>query len=251
MTTDPADARDFAVEVCRALALAGDPERAAGQQAYMKSQLPFHGVTSAQLKALLGPLLADDALRPATREAWEATVRDLWDNATHREQRYAATALLAHRSARRWHDPDLLPLLRHLIVTGAWWDHVDDIATHHVAPILLRHRETVTPTMLAWARGGDPLGDDLWLRRTAIICQLPHKGATDVALLTAAIDANLETDARGERTAYGSSFWIRKAIGWALRQQARTDPQWTLDFVADHRDRMAGLSIREALKHLG
>ena len=163
----------------------------------MKSQLPFHGVTSAQLKALLGPLLADDALRPATREAWEATVRDLWDNATHREQRYAATALLAHRSARRWHDPDLLPLLRHLIVTGAWWDHVDDIATHHVAPILLRHRETVTPTMLAWARGGDPLGDDLWLRRTAIICQLPHKGATDVALLTAAIDANLETDARG------------------------------------------------------
>ena len=65
-----------------------------------------------------------------------------------------------------------------------------------------------------------------------------------------AIDANLETDARGERTAYGSSFWIRKAIGWALRQQARTDPQWTLDFVADHRDRMAGLSIREALKHL-
>ena len=67
MTTDPADARDFAVEVCRALALAGDPERAAGQQVYMKSQLPFHGVTSAQLKALLGPLLADDALRPATR----------------------------------------------------------------------------------------------------------------------------------------------------------------------------------------
>ena len=66
----------------------------------------------------------------------------------------------------------------------------------------------------------------------------------------AAIDANLETDARGERTAYGSSFWIRKAIGWALRQQARTDPQWSLDFVADHRDRMAGLSIREALKHL-
>ena len=139
----------------------------------------------------------------------------------------------------------------HARVRGAWWDHVDDIATHHVAPILLRHRETVTPTMLAWARGGDPLGDDLWLRRTAIICQLPHKGATDVALLTAAIDANLETDARGERTAYGSSFWIRKAIGWALRQQARTDPQWTLDFVADHRDRMAGLSIREALKHLG
>ena len=80
----------------------------------------------------------------------------------------------------------------------------------------------------------------------------------DVALLAEAIEANLETDADGAPSPasgrypqpYGSSFWIRKAIRWALRQHARTDPQWVLDFIAAHHDRLSGLSRREALKHL-
>ena len=95
-----------------------------------------------------------------------------------------------------------------------------------------------------------PAQDDLWLRRTSIICQLTHKEATDVDLLAEAIEANLETTRDGERTAYGSVFWIRKAIGWALRQHGRVDPQWVLDYVAAHGDRMSGLTKREALKHL-
>lgn len=233
------------------LAAAGDPARAAGQQAYMKSEMPYRGVTSTELRSLLKPLLTDPALRPRTREEWEATVLDLWDGAQFREERYAAAALLGHRAHRVWCDPELLPLIRHLVVTGAWWDHVDELASHHVGPILLRHRDVVSPVMRAWAHGADPGGDDLWLRRTAILSQLTHKDATDVDLLAEAIEANLETDAEGERTAYGHTFWIRKAIGWSLRQHARTDPQWVLDFVAAHRDRLSGLSQREALKHLG
>lgn len=255
------------------LASAGDPERALGQQRYMKSSMPYRGITSGELKALLRPLLADSALRPATREAWEGCVRELWDGAEYREERYAATALLGHRAYRRWCDPDLLPLIRHLIVTGAWWDHVDELASHHVGPILLRHRDDVTPVLREWMIATTPVdsakppstespaaSDDgaLWLRRTAIICQLGAKEATDVALLAEAIEANLETDADGVPSPasgrypkpYGSSFWIRKAIGWALRQHARTDPQWVLDFVAAHHDRLSGLSRREALKHL-
>lgn len=240
------DAVALREEVCRALAAAGDPERALGQQRYMKSAMPYHGVTSAELRAILRPLLADPHRRPATRSAWEDTVRHLWDDATHREQRYAATVLLGHRAYRQWCDPDLVPLLRHLIVTGAWWDHVDELATHHLGPILLRHRAVMTPVIRAWA-----LDDDLWIRRASIICQLSFKEATDTDLLADVITANLETDAAGEPTAYGSTFWIRKAIGWALRQHARTDPQWVLDVVAAHRDRLSGLSTREALKHLG
>lgn len=227
------------------LASAGDPERAVAQQKYMKSEMPYRGLTSVELKALLKPLLADADLRPATRDEWEATVRDLWDNATHREERYAATALLVHRAYRQWRDPELLPLLRHLITTGAWWDHVDELATHHVAPILLRHRSFVTQIIQSWSTDSD-----LWIRRTAIICQLPHKDATDTDLLAEVIEANLDTEAAGEPTAYGKVFWIRKAIGWALRQHARTDPQWVIDFVAAHEDRLSGLSKREALKHL-
>lgn len=242
---------DFIDSVCRVLTSAGDPERAVGQQRYMKSEMPYRGITSGELKALLKPLLADEGLRPATREEWEATVLALWDGAAFREERYAATALLGHRAYRAWCDPDLVPLLRHLIVTGAWWDHVDELASHHVGPILLRHNEVMTPVTRAWAHGAGPVsGDDLWLRRTAIICQLTFKESTDLDLLSEAIEANLETTADGKPTAYGSTFWIRKAIGWALRQHARTDPDWVLDYVAAHGHRMSGLTKREALKHL-
>ena len=82
--------------------------------------------------------------------------------------------------------------------------------------------------------------DDRWLRRTAVICQVGAKDRTDLDLLSHAIEANLDD----------RDFFLRKAIGWALRQHARTDPDWVRAFVAAHDDRLSGLSRREALKHL-
>jgi 3-methyladenine DNA glycosylase AlkD len=218
-----------------ALAAAGDPERAAAQQAYMKSPMPYRGITAPQLKSLLRPILADPAHRIDERREWERAVRELWDGATHREERYAATALTGQRTYRAWQDPETLPLYRHLVVTGAWWDHVDEVASNRIGPILLSHNEEVTPIIFAWATD-----DDLWLRRTAIISQLTFKERTDLGLLRATIEPNLED----------SSFWIRKAIGWALRQYARTDPDWVRATVAEYDGRLSGLSRREALKHL-
>jgi 3-methyladenine DNA glycosylase AlkD len=218
-----------------ALADAGDPERAAAQQAYMKSAMPYRGITSPELAALLRPLLSDPDLRLHTRQSWEAAVRELWDGATHREERYAATALTGHRAYRAWQDPDTVPLYRHLVVTGAWWDHVDEVAGNRVGPILLAHPDSVAPVVYGWATD-----DDLWLRRSAIISQLKFGQRTDRELLTHAIEANLDDE----------SFWIRKAIGWALRQYARTDPDWVLGRVAHWDERLSGLSRREALKHL-
>jgi 3-methyladenine DNA glycosylase AlkD len=218
-----------------ALAGAGDPQRAISQQAYMKSSMPYRGLTSPELKALLRAILADPAYRIAERGDWERAVRDLWDGATHREERYAATALTGHRAYAAWQDPTVVPLYRHLIVTGAWWDHVDEVASNRIGPILLSHNEILTPIVRGWATD-----DDLWLRRTAIISQLTFKEQTDLALLREAIEPNLAD----------TSFWIRKAIGWALRQHARTDPDWVRATVAEYGDRLSGLSRREALKHL-
>ncbi len=218
-----------------ALAAVGDPERAAAQQAYMKSQMPYRGITSPELKALLRPILADPAYRIAERGEWERAVRDLWDGATHREERYAATALTGHRTYRAWQDPDTIPLYRHQVVTGAWWDLVDEVASNRIGPILLAHKPEVTPVVEQWIED-----EDLWLRRTAIICQLTFKERTDLGLLRAAIEPNLEDP----------SFWIRKAIGWALRQYARTDPDWVRATVDEYDGRLSGLSRREALKHL-
>ncbi|HEX5088692.1 MAG TPA: DNA alkylation repair protein [Nocardioides sp.] len=216
-----------------ALAAAGDPSVAAQQQAYMKSAMPYFGLPAPRLRAELRPLLGE--WRPASREVWESTVRVLWDEAGHREEWYAAISVARHRRARSWLDVDSLRVWRHLVVTGAWWDVVDEVASHLVGGVLAGHRAEATPTIRAWST--DP---DLWLRRTAVICQLNHKDRTDLDLLRHAIEANVDD----------SSFWLRKAIGWALRQHARTDPDWVSAEVARLGHRLSGLSRREALKHL-
>jgi 3-methyladenine DNA glycosylase AlkD len=230
--TSPADG--VLVEaVRRALAAAGDPDVAVQQQAYMKSVMPYRGLPAPRLRTELRPLLRDWV--PADRGQWEATVRTLWDEATHREEWYAAIAVARHRRAREWLDPASLDLWRHLVMTGAWWDVVDDVATHLVGDVLSHHRPAATPVIRGWAAG-----ENLWLRRAAVICQVGHKTDTDVELLRFAIETNVDDP----------SFWLRKAIGWALRQHARTDPDWVRAEVDRLGARLSGLSRREALRHV-
>lgn len=221
-------------DVRAGLAAAGDPARAPAMQAYMKSELPYRGVPAPSCRTIFRTTIAAHPL--PDRGAWLATVHELWDRASHREERYAALALVRDRRYAAYRDPDALPLYRHLVVTGAWWDLVDDIASHLVGPLLLDHPAQARPVVLGWA-----IEDDRWLRRTSVICQLGAGDRTDLDLLTAAAEANLDDP----------DFFLRKAIGWALRQHARTDPGWVRGFVADHDDRISGLSRREALKHLG
>ncbi|HSJ20815.1 MAG TPA: DNA alkylation repair protein, partial [Nocardioidaceae bacterium] len=97
----------------------------------------------------------------------------------------------------------------------------------------------VTPVIRGWARD-----EDLWLRRTAVLAQLKSKADTDTALLDEVLVANLE----GSR--HGRDFFIRKAVGWALREYARTDPAWVRSFVDAHAGELSGLTRREALKHV-
>jgi 3-methyladenine DNA glycosylase AlkD len=217
----------------RELAAAGDAGRASVQQRYMKSELPYFGLTAPELRALLRPHLR--AYAPGSRTEWEADVRTLWDEVTHREEWYVAIAIARHRSARRWQDPASLDLYRHLVVTGAWWDVVDEVASHLVGGVLASHRSDATPVLRRWA-----VDEDLWLRRTAVLSQLRHREGTDLDLLTFAIDENVAV----------RSFWLRKAIGWALREHAHTDPAWVRGFVAARADSLSPLSQREALKHL-
>lgn len=229
---------DLVDELRRRIAEAGDPSRAPAMQAYMKSSLPFRGVPSGPLRVITREVVA---AHPAPdRAAWEAAVRRLWDEADHREEWYAALAVAGHRLYRVHQDADTLDLYRLLVLTGAWWDVVDHIASHLVGDILAADPGRVTPLMRAWA-----VDDDLWVRRTALLCQLGRKEATDTDLLRHALAHNLED------SPHGREFFIRKAVGWALRQHARVDAAWVLAFVAEHEGRLSGLSRREALKHLG
>jgi 3-methyladenine DNA glycosylase AlkD len=221
----------------RALRAAADPAKAPMMQAYMKSTMPFLGINATPLRAACKPVL--DAHRLPDEVRWTEAVTGLWDGASYREERYAAIELTGHRHYRAFQGPQTLDLYHHLVVTGGWWDLVDMIAAHRVGPILRAHPATVKPVMRTWA-----VDEDLWARRTAILCQLGSKAETDLDLLADVLEHNLE-DSR-----HGREFFIRKAVGWALRQHARTDPRWVKAFVAEHEERLSGLSIREALKHV-
>ena len=220
------------------LRAAADPAKAPRMQAYMKSAMPYLGVSSQPHKLICREVFAEHPL--PDRAQWEWAVRQLWDGAAFREERYAAVGLLIHRLYRGYQDEQTLTLHRQLVETGAWWDFIDVIASHGVGPILRAAPETVTPLIRTWARDGH-----LWVRRTAILCQLSSKGETDAGLLADVVGVNLSD------SVHGKEFFIRKAIGWALREYAKTNPGWVLSFVRDNEKGLSPLSRREALKHLG
>lgn len=221
--------RDLIEAVRAALHAAADPERASRMQAYMKSAMPFLGVPAPVLQREVGALAR--AHPPADAATWHDTALALFREATYREEWYAALHL-AGRSRYRF-DLAALPLFEEFIVTGAWWDIVD-ASVHGAGDLLTRHPAEVTPVMYAWSR--DP---NLWKRRASIICQLGRRGDTDLDLLRAAVEANLD-----ER-----DFFIRKAIGWALREYAKHDMAWVVRYVDRLGARLSPLSRREALKH--
>jgi 3-methyladenine DNA glycosylase AlkD len=230
---------DLVDAVCRVLGQGGDPDRARGQQSYMKSAMPFRGIRAPHLKATLKPLLADPAYRLLTRDEWEATIRRLWDGAQFREERYAALAISGHRLYRSWaQDRQAMPLYLYQIETGAWWDFVDEIAARRVGPVLRAHPETEAERMRSWA-----IADSMWVRRAAILSQLLSKDETDLPLLLDCITPNV-TD---------REFFIRKAIGWSLRQYAYSSNEaadWVRRTVEQLSPQLSPLSRREALKNL-
>jgi 3-methyladenine DNA glycosylase AlkD len=200
----------------------------------MKSTMPYYGVTMPVLRQACRAIFSEFPL--SSREEWEATVRALWDGAQYREERYVALELVGARRYASYRTMEALPLYAYLIVSGAWWDLVDGLATHQIGDMLRQYPVEMRPRLLEWSRGDDP-----WLRRTSIICQVGFKSATDQALLYACIEPSLS-----ER-----DFFLRKGIGWALREYAKAEPKAVRQYVAEHADRLSGLSRREALKHLG
>ncbi|MFE6995647.1 DNA alkylation repair protein [Microbacterium sp. NPDC057659] len=214
-------------EVRDALRETADPALAPGQQAYMKSAMPFLGVRVPAVRRLVRGVARYEKEVGALRSA--ALV--LWRDAGHREERYAAQALMALPPLRG--RLDMLDVHEEMVRTGAWWDHADEVA-HRLADLLDAHPAEMALELRVWS--GD---DDFWMRRVAIISQLGRRDRVDRALLTDAIEPNVADP----------EFFIRKAIGWALRDLGKHDPDWVLAFVARHPD-LSPLSRREALKHL-
>jgi len=212
----------------------GSAKRAQAMQAYMKSAMPCHGVAMPRVRRLCKERFA--AWTAASPAAWRRDVLALWTGARFREERYAALMLAGHRAARDWQTMDALAMYERLIVEGAWWDLVDDIATHRLREILEREAVAMKRAMRAWSTDAN-----LWKRRSAILCQVGAKQDTDLKLLYDCIAPSLSS----------REFFLRKAIGWALRSYAWTDPAEVARYVAAHADELSPLSKREALKNAG
>ena len=215
-------------EVRAALRAAADAERARGMQAYLKTTEPCLGVRLPEVRRIVTAAVRTSP--PGSVDDVAAGAGTLWRDAAVREERYAAIALTGLPVARG--ALQLLPLYQEMITTGAWWDLVDGLAGR-VRDLLLADPATMGPVLRRWAR--DP---DRWLRRSAVIAQLGARERTDTALLAEVVEV----------TAADPEFFVRKAIGWALRDLTKTDPEWVRRFLAEHE--LSPLSRREAAKHL-
>lgn len=208
-------------------------------QRYMKSAMPFYGVPSPRMRAVAREV---DARHPlATFEEWRETLLTLWRDATHREERYAALELAGRPRYRPYRTREALPLYEELVVSGAWWDLVDGTA-HFVRDLVRDDHDWMAVRMREWS-----VDSDVWKRRVSIISQLGLKDRTDWPLLQDCVEPNLEDRAANGK---GQVFWIRKAIGWALRDYARTEPERVRAYVEGCGARLSSLSRREAMKHL-
>ncbi len=207
-----------------------DPVKAPQMQAYMKSEIPYLGIQKPwRLPAYRG---MKKRFAVSSQKRYREAVLALW-NLRYREEKYAALHM-----AEVWSDfitTKSMPLYKKLLVEGAWWDFVDGVAVDLVGVVYLENRTEIEPTIDDWIDH-----KNMWLRRTAIICQIKHKEATDEGRL---FDFCL-------RRASEKEFFIRKAIGWALRAHSYTNPKGVRDFILAHDGELSGLSKREGAKQL-
>ncbi len=203
-----------------------DAECAAGMAAYMRHQFPFLGIPTPARRRL-----AREALSGMARPT-EADLVDLSEALyalPEREYQYVAVDHLARHVAVC--EAGFLAHLERLITTKSWWDTVDALASAVTGPLVLKH-PPLLETMDEW------IGlKNAWLARTAILHQLRYKDRTDVGRLFRYC----------ELRAADSEFFIRKAIGWALREYSKTDPEAVRDFIASHEASLSGLSKREGM----
>lgn len=199
---------------------------ARAMKAYMRSRFEFLGVkTPARRKAAK----AFFKKHGGTDIDWRF-VRQAWEH-PFREMQYAALDYLETR--KNLLRPGDLPQLKKLAQTKSWWDTIDFL-DRLAGGIIAAFPET-RPVILQWSRD-----EDIWLRRLAIDHQLLRKDQTDQHLLEQILVNNLNQ----------TEFFINKAIGWALRDYSKTNPEWVKNFIRQHHGKMAPLSIREASKYL-
>jgi 3-methyladenine DNA glycosylase AlkD len=206
----------------------GNKENAEQMKAYLKDKFEFYGIKTPERRTITKQIFKHDGL--PDKSEYFTIVKELW-NLPEREYQHFGQEMV-EKSIKKIEKKDAA-LLEYMITHKSWWDTVDFIATKLVGPYFKKYPEQIIPVTQKWIAS-----DNMWLQRTAILFQLKYKKATDLKLLSSFI---LEMQGSKE-------FFINKAIGWALREHSKTDPDWVVNFVQNNQ--LAPLSEREALKRI-
>ncbi len=204
------------------------PAKATQMKAYMKDQFEYLGLPSPLRKELTKTFYSGQGLPQA--EQLESIVSACWQM-PYREYKYFAMELMVKMKKKVGHDA--IHLYERLITEESWWDTIDLIAPSLVGYHFMEYPEERTKYLNKWLKSGN-----IWLQRSCILFQLKYKLDTDTRLL-GSIVLKLKDS---------KEFFIRKAIGWSLREYSKTDPGFVVRFVQTHE--LSGLSHREALKWL-
>ena len=213
-------------ELVKELKALANPDDAVAMKAYMKNKFEFLGVKTPARRKLAKVFFKQQA---ASVIDWNF-INEAWKN-PYRELQYTALDYLESR--KKLLTPSDLPRLKKLAQTKSWWDTIDFL-DRLVGSIIARFPET-KEIIVAWS-----CDEDIWLRRLTIDHQLLRKEKTDTELLEKILVNNLGR----------TEFFINKAIGWALRDYSKTNPDWVRDFIERYRAEMVALSIREGSKYL-
>lgn len=219
---------DLLSELRTAFSKYADPQRARGQQAYMKSTMPYWGVMVPEVRKICNQIFKNHV--PQSNQEYRETVVHLFESAQRREEWYAGMNYA--KKFKKFITEENLDLYLEIIRLTQWWDIVDDFAVHLVGETL-KESDNIAAYLRQWITD-----ENMWVRRTALLAQLKYKEKTDAALLAELILA----------VVHEKEFFIRKAIGWVLREYSYTDPEWVKNFIKKHEDKLSGLSIREGLK---
>ncbi len=224
--------KQLAESIGAELRAAGTPERAVKERAYLKSQLHHYGTGVPGIRRITKAACREHG--PLDREQAMALARELWAEPVHELRTAAVEVLAMHRRELGAGD---LGFVERLIRESRTWALVDGLAVYVAGFVVERDPAGARPILDRWA--ADP---DIWVRRSALLALLPglRTGAGDFDRFARYADAMLDE----------KEFFVRKAIGWVLREASKQAPDRVAAWLAPRTDRASGVTMREAVKYL-
>ena len=219
----------FLEELTKIFKKHANAENAIAMSKYMKNLFPFYGLKKPVRAEVSKPLIQN--AKQSVDEDWIIKTTALLWKQKQREYHYIAIELF--RVFKKQITPKSFPHIEKMVLQNSWWDSVDGL-TGNIISLLVKKYPELKKEMKRYENE-----KNMWLRRVAIIHQLPYGKDTDAEFLFKACEQNMKDQ----------EFFIRKAIGWALRQYAKTNSKAVYSFVESNRSALSNLSVREALKH--